>query len=736
MSIATPMDRESLSGDIWGGFAAMLVALPSAIAFGVTIFSPLGSEFGARGALAGMLGVATLGLIASLIGKTQRLISAPCAPAAAILSALTIQMNQQGIGFSTILLTLFLVVIISSGFQVAFGMLQIGKLIRYMPFTVVSGYLSGVGLIIILSQLPKWLALPKDIKLLVGLEDPALWQIPSVIIGLVTAVMMLLGPKISRKVPAVIQGLLAGMGTYFLLGFTVLPDLLTLTNNPLVIGHLTASSDGMIETILSPWKSLGEIALPSWGQIFIPAITLATLLSIDTLKTCVVLDALTGSRHNSNRELIGQGVGNLMATLFGGVPGAGTMGATLVNKASGGATHYSGVFQGLWALLAVLLLTPIIAWIPIASLAALLVVIGFKMIDWKSISLLRSKDTILDFLVILTVVVIANVFSLIAASGAGVALAILMFIREQIHTSTIRNKTYGNKVFSKRFRTPSERQILELEGADTVIFDLQGSLFFGTTDQLYTAIEPEIHRAKYVLLDFLRVQSLDVTAGHMIERIQHILNEKNATLVIARLPERLPSGRDLKSYIDHIGVLSNKTTKVFDDISDALEWIEDRILIASGIVIDHPSAKALREFEIFSGLNEVELSALEHCSSYDEYKKGQKVFEAHTAGHELMLVAKGQVKITLDLHSGKKLHLSTLGQGQFFGEMSFVDGRHHSADAVAMEDTTIIRISRENFRELSNNDPLMEASILRSITLALADRLRHSNSELLEAKEQ
>jgi len=120
----------------------------------------------------------------------------------------------------------------------------------------------------------------------------------------------------------------------------------------------------MMETILSPWKSLGGIALPSWGQIFIPAITLATLLSIDTLKTCVVLDALTGSRHNSNRELIGQGVGNLIATLLGGVPGAGTMGATLVNKASGGNTHYSGVFQGLWALLAVLLLTPIIAWIP------------------------------------------------------------------------------------------------------------------------------------------------------------------------------------------------------------------------------------------------------------------------------------------------------------------------------------------------------------------------------------
>ena len=121
-----------------------------------------------------------------------------------------------------------------------------------------------------------------------------------------------LGPKISQKVPAVIQGLLAGMGTYFLLAFTVMPDLLTLTKNPLVIGHLTAISDGMADTILSPWKSFGGVTLPSYSQIFIPAITLAVLLSIDTLKTCVVLDALTGSRHNSNRELIGQGFGDVL----------------------------------------------------------------------------------------------------------------------------------------------------------------------------------------------------------------------------------------------------------------------------------------------------------------------------------------------------------------------------------------------------------------------------------------
>ena len=170
------LSRANLSGDIWGGFAAMLVALPSAIAFGVTIFSPLGAEFGAKGALAGMLGVTALGLIAATFGGTQRLISAPCAPAAAVLSALTIQMTQQGSGVGAVVLTLFLVAFVSSLVQISFGLLRIGELIKYMPFPVVSGYLSGVGLIIIMSQLPKWMALPKGMNWWQGLHAMELWH--------------------------------------------------------------------------------------------------------------------------------------------------------------------------------------------------------------------------------------------------------------------------------------------------------------------------------------------------------------------------------------------------------------------------------------------------------------------------------------------------------------------------------------------------------------------------------
>ena len=736
MSQDTTMKSSSrIGGDVWGGFAAMLVALPSAIAFGVTIFSPLGAEFGAKGALAGMLGVTALGLIAAIFGGTQRLISAPCAPAAAVLSALTIQLSQQGMPVGAIVLTLFLVALTSSAAQILFGVLRIGQLIKYMPFPVVSGYLSGVGLIIILSQLPKWLALPKGTGWWQGLMNPSLWQLPGLLIGGATAAAMLLAPRISQRIPGVIQGLIAGIAMYWLLALTGWPQLLSLENNSMVIGKLSADAGGFMATLTGPWSSLSSASLPHWDLILVPALTLSVLLSIDTLKTCLVLDALTGTRHNSNRELVGQGLGNLVSTLIGGAPGAGTMGATLVNKASGGSTYLSGVFQGLWALLAVLVLTPLIAWVPVPALAALLIVIGVRMIDWKSLQMVRKRDTVLDFLVIVVVVLVANTVSLIAASGLGVALAAAMFISEQIHSSPVRRKSFGNKLFSKRIRSSSEREILEREGAQSVVFELQGSLFFGTTDQLYGAIDAELKGARYVLLDFFRVQSLDVTAGHMIERIGNMLAARQATLVLSRLPERLPNGRDLRAYVGSLGLLSDKRTQIFDEFSDALEWIEGDILKAAGVDVDSPRSLQLAEFEIFKDLHQDATVALQKCARTRVAAVGELIVEAGTAGHQLMLIAKGELKVSLSLRDGKSVHLATLGRGQFLGEMSFLDGQHYSANVHAIAETELICIERQAFDEIIADDEKTRASIVKTLALAIADRLRHTNAELREIRE-
>jgi len=725
----------SWSGDVWGGLAAMLVALPSAIAFGVTIFSPLGSEYGAKGALAGMLGVTALGMVAAILGGTQRLISAPCAPAAAVLSALTIQMTQQGSEFGVVVVSLFLVAVVSALVQVAFGLLRWGELIKFMPFPVVSGYLSGVGLIIIVSQIPKWLAWPKDMSWWQGLMSPQSWQWPSVCVGVVTAGVMLVGPRISQRVPSVILGLLGGVAMYWVLAWFWIPQLQSLQHNPFIIGPLSVGGEGFFESLAGPWQSVADMHWPRWQVIVYPALTLAVLLSIDTLKTCVVLDALTGSRHDSNKELIGQGLGNLASALIGGAPGAGTMGATLVNRASGGSTWRSGVAQGLWSLLAILLLTSLLAWVPVASLAALLIVIGVKMIDWHSLQLARSKDTVLDFGVIVLVVLVANTVSLIAASGVGVAMAILLFLREQIHSSTIRRKVKGDKVFSTRLRPQRERDILLERGGHTVIFELQGSLFFGTTDQLYQAIEPELGSARFVVLDFLRVQSMDMSAGHMIERIRNMLAEHQARLVLTRLPHRLPSGRNLRSYVDHIGLLSDNTTRVFTEMDEALEWIEDETLRIAGHA--HVSAEGLplRKFELFFGLSDEECRMLEGIATHHVYGPGEKVFAADSEGHELMLIARGEVKVSLPIAGDKTLHLATFSRGQFFGEMSFLDGRAHSADVHATRETELIAIHRKDFAQVAHGDPLMSISVMRAVALAMADRLRHANAELREMRE-
>ena len=260
-------------------------------------------------------------------------------------------------------------------------------------------------------------------------------------------------------------------------------------------------------------------------------------------------------------------------------------------------------------------------------------------------------------------------------------------------------------------------------------------MFFGTTDQLYTAIEPELNNARFVLLDFLRVQSMDMTAGHMIERIRNMLAEKNARLILTRVPDRLPSGRDLRSYVDHIGLLSDHTAKIFDEFDEALEWIEDETLKLAGHAHTSREGLPLAKFEIFHGLNEAELDALAQCAVHKTYQPGELVFGADTVGHELMLISRGEVKVTLPMADGKTIHLTTFSRGQFFGEMSFLDGRAHSADVHVTRDTELIAIDRKAFARVATGDPVMSISVMRAVALAIADRLRHANAELREMRQ-
>ncbi|MBU1412465.1 cyclic nucleotide-binding protein, partial [Myxococcota bacterium] len=446
--------KRNLKGDFFGGLAATLVALPSAIAFGLIIFAPLGVEYSARGAIGGILGCIAIGFLAPLLGGTARLVSAPCAPAAAVLSVFVMEMVRRDNSPSALALVpayLSVVILISAGLQVLAGTLKGGRIIKYIPYPVVAGYLSGVGLLIFTAQLPKLAGMPKGTTFFAALSSPASWQAGHLIVGGVTMAAMILAPRLIKSIPGAIVALFAGVLAYFAFALTD-SSLLTTVGNPAVIGPILPKNVSFADMLSAHFSSFGGMRLSDLSMLLVPAGTLAVLLSVDTLKTCVVLDALTRGRHDSNRELIGQGVGNCASGLVMGIPGAGTMGASLVNVTSGGTTRLSGFFVGVFSLLTLLFFAGLIAWIPISALAGILMVVGVRMVDTKSLKMLRSWTTAFDFFVILAVIVSALTLSLLAASGVGIALAIVLFLRDQIRGSVVRRRATGAQISSKMKR--------------------------------------------------------------------------------------------------------------------------------------------------------------------------------------------------------------------------------------------------------------------------------------------
>jgi SulP family sulfate permease len=726
--------NKSIAGDVWGGLAAMLVALPSAIAFGVTVYSILGGAQAAQGALAGILGAVALGLLAATLGGAPRLISAPCAPAVAILSAFALERVAHGGDPNTTILMLTLVGLLAGGFQILFGVLQLGHLIKYMPYPVVSGYLSGVGLIIIGSQVPKLLGTTGGLSLWAALATPAHWSVSSMLIGGVTAGVMVLAPRFITSIPAAILGLLAGVLAYFALGLAGMVPLVN-TANSMLVGPLTSGEGGgLLASMTARGQAVGQMGLQDLTLLLFPALTLAGLLSIDTLKTCVVLDAMTRSRHDSNRELIAQGCANMFAGTLGGMPGAGTMGATLVNLSSGGNSRLSGMVEGVSALAAFLLLGALIAWVPVAALAAILMVIGVRMIDRSSLHFLQSRGTVLDFMVIGSVITTALTVSLIAASAVGVLLALVLFIREQVSNHVVRQRLLGSETFSRRVRTRDEMASLVLHGDQVVVCELQGSLFFGTTQQLYSALESDLKTRRFIILDMRRIQTIDVTAAHMLEQVRDVLADRDGRLILANIPARSPSGLDIRAYLSEVGLLAQHAqvhqVRVFDDVDTAMEWTEDLIINEAALKQAAEDALDLHEMELFNQRKQETLSALESSMQKRVFKAGEKIFSRGDGGDELYLIRRGAVRVQLPINDTQNHHLGTFGRGAFFGEMSFLDGAVRSADAVAFTDTELYVLSRRIYNQFAEEHRKAALALMEGVASALASRLRYTTAEL------
>jgi SulP family sulfate permease len=733
------LDSPHAAGDFWGALAAMLVALPASIAFGVTVYAAISPTHAASGALAGVIGAAVIGFIAATLGGTDRLISAPCAPAAAVLTAFAIELTHQGIEPDVVILLLVMLGILAGSMQMLLGFVGIGRLIRYIPYPVVSGYLSAVGLILIASQLPKLVGAPAGSNWRQILLDPGLWDIRSLAIAAATILTGVLAPRLTQRIPGTILGILAGVLTYFALASQD-AALLELVNNPLVIGPLGAATEGHLASISGRWQDIGQLHLAQVAGLAGNALTLAVLLSIDTLKTCVMLDQLTRSRHAPDRELVAQGLANAASAAIGGMPGSGTTAATLVNLSSGAKTRASGVIEGVLALATALLLGSFLAWLPVATLAATLLVIGVRMIDREPLRFIESRATVFDFAVVLMVVIVALSIGLIAAFGVGVAMAMLLFVREQIGGSVIRHKIYANQTSSTWRRPESERAVLAKKGDQAVIFELQGSLFFGTTQKLYNEIEPELASRHFVILDFRRVQSFDVTAAQMLRNIRDILQERGAQLLLSGMTERLSNGRNLHEFLEQTGVIISADTepdalRIFSSLDETIEWVEGRLLGEIEIQAEPESLMELHEMALFHKRKDETLKDLESRMTQRHFQAGETIYTRGEGGTEVYWLRRGTVRIFAAIGGGRTRHVASFGRGDFFGSLAFLDSSPHDNDAIALTDCDVYALSREQFYSVAEEHKKLALNLVIALARTLALRVRHAESELILLRE-
>ena len=713
----------------------MLVALPSSIAFGVLVYTAIAPEYTGIGALAGMLGAAALGIVAPLVSRNGGFITAPCAPAAAVMSGLAAELVATGQFTGERIITLLAITaLLSASFQFLYGAVRAGRLIKYIPYQVVSGYLSGVALIIAVGQLPKLLGLPKGESLFHGLIAPELWNFSGISVGLVTIMVMVTAPRLTRKVPGAILGLLSGIIAYFVIAIFN-GNLLHLEGNPLVIGPISATGS-FVDAISARAGSLLSVRAADIGVVFVTALTLSVLLSIDTLKTGVVLDALSRRRHNSNRELIGQGTANAAAFLFGGMPGAGTMGPTLVNFTSGGRTPWSGISEGVFAILAFLLLGQLIAWVPIGALAGILLVVAWRMFDKNMFRLVLQPATRVDFAVIASVVIVAQI-ELIAASVVGIVLAILLFIRDQIRGSVIVNKVDLRGARSKRRRLLEENELLNKGGSEAAVVQLQGNLFFGTTDQLFSELEKDLATLRFLLLDLRRVTSMDFTAAHLFEQMKERLLERNGELLFSGMPSSLPSRQDIEHYMATLGLNSSGGIRIFETRDSAIEWMEEKVLESAGWVPEEEGPPLmLNEIEVFSDLEPEAVTKLSVAIESESVPAGGVICSQGDTGDQIYFVRRGRVHALLPLEGGKRHHLATFCRGDFFGEMAFLDRQPRSADAVAATATDLYVLSRDRFDAMVKLDPTLGGKVFEQLSFALSKRLRIADTELRVLEER
>jgi sulfate permease, SulP family len=700
--------------DILGGLAGTGVALPQSMALGVALFVSMGLEPSA-GALAGLLGAAALSLTSGVAGATTGMISAPNGPVTMLLTASLASVAAAGVSGDGLLLALIAILLLTGLLQFLLGITGGGQLIKFIPYPAVAGLVTGIGLLMVLSQ----------VEPLSGTEASALglgWLAVPGLVALATIAGTRLLPRLVPAVPGIISGLLVGIALYHLLVLFA-PGAVPAS---WVVGEIPGLDLSWFQIDFSAAGSL------PWKTIVVAAMTLAVLASADCLLTAVVADEATGERHDARRELAAQGIGQALAGLLGGVGGGGTKGSTLVAVKTGG-RRWAALASGVTFLVLILFLGPVGQILPVSVLAGVVIFVGLGMVEWNIVHWLRNPQTRLDGSVALLVIATTLGFGLMDGVAVGVLGSVALFLRRLVTAPVIHNRTTGKHHRSLQYRTEEESELLETHGDRIVFVELRGNLFFGTADRLFAEMLPDLDRPVWVIINMRRVQYVDISALHLFRQMIKRLHAHGGHMLYSNVRKSAVSQRKMHKLLQWLGEEPDlPKVKTFRSTDAALEYAENELLAELG----HAPADSERRVEaddndILRHLKPKIREALKSIMRPLSLKRKGFVYNYGEHGDAFYLVLKGEVELRLPTRVYHYKRLGKRGPGSYFGESAFLHPGPRTATAFVTQDVELLVLDRAAIDSLAEKRQReIGWTILYELGTSLAEELRQANSEL------
>ena len=514
--------KEQFFKDLVAGIIVAIIALPLSIALGIS--SGVSPD-------KGLITAIIAGFIISLLGGSRVQIGGPTGAFVVIVFGIIQNHGVDGLIIATFMAGIILVL---------FGLLRFGSLIKYIPYPITVGFTSGIAVTLFSTQVKDFLGLsmtktpsefiPKWEAYISHMNTTNLYTLA---IGLLALIILIFWPKINKKIPGSLIALIVTTLVVFIFNLPVA-----------TIG----SQFGKISSNI-PMPHIPNLNLNTLKALIGPAFTIALLGGIESLLSAVVSDGMIGDKHNSNAELIAQGIANMGSSLFGGIPATGAIARTAANVKNGGRTPISGIVHSITLLLIMLVFMPLAKFIPLTTLSAILIIVSYNMSEWRTFkAILKAPKS--DIAILLTTFFLTVLFDLVVAIGIGMLVSMCLFMR-RVATSIEVNELNENDC-SDKSNIDTDMENLKV-GENVLVYDIRGHLFFGAVDTFMNTMKEINDDAKVLVLRMRHTKTLDVTGYKQIKNIALSCKSRNMTLIISELQEQPKKVMRLMGFIDTLG---------------------------------------------------------------------------------------------------------------------------------------------------------------------------------------